>query len=83
VELSIRVFVPDQDLSRAYAEVGAWGAHGEALPPTGDDVARDSVRALVELLRSLGDEGTGSRGRSIQASAAALETRVTCQVASL
>jgi hypothetical protein len=86
VALSIRVFAPDQDLSRAYAEVTARGASGEALPPAGDDVARDSVRALVELLRSLGsgDGATGGgHGRSIRANATALETGVTCQVASL
>jgi hypothetical protein len=76
IVLSIRLLVPDQDLSRAYAEVSAEDSRGEALPPEGDAIASRAVRDLTELLRGLGGDG-------VSASAAALVTRVECAVASL
>jgi len=68
VRLSLRIAVPDEDLSRAYAEVQAH----PTLPPAAESLVRQAISTSVAALRS----------RAAQASAGVVDVEVTCAVKS-
>jgi hypothetical protein len=69
VRLSLRITAPDEDLSRAYAEVRTR----PTLPPEAESLVRQAVSSSLEALRS----------RPAQASAGVVDLEVTCTVRSL
>jgi hypothetical protein len=69
VRLSVRVSVPDEDLSRAYAEVQTH----PGLPPAAESLVRAAISTSLAGLRS----------RPAQASAGVVDLEVTCTVRSL
>ncbi len=69
VRLSLRISVPDEDLSRAYADVRTR----PGLPPAAESLVRQAVSSSVAALRS----------RAAQASAGVVDLEVTCTVKSL
>lgn len=69
VRLSLRITVPDEDVSRAYAEVQTR----PTLPPVADSLVRQAVSTSLAALAS----------RSAQASAGVVDLEVGCTVRSL
>lgn len=85
VRLSLRIFVPDEDLSRVYAEVRTE----PALPPSADALARAAVSSSLEALRGVGSgsAGQGPRqedrpGGAGEATAGVVDLRLACDVKS-
>lgn len=70
LRLSVRITVPDEDLSRVYAEVRAQPA---PQPPAAESLVREAVSSSLEALRS----------RGAQASAGVVDLEVGCTVKSL
>jgi hypothetical protein len=69
VRLSLRIIAPDQDLSRAYAEVRT----SPTLLPAAESLVRGAISTSVAALQS----------RAAQASAGVVDVEVTCTVKSL
>lgn len=83
VRLSLRIFVPDEDLSRAYAEIQTH----PALPPAADALARQAISTSLAALRALGwhadlaGEGPRQTNKN-EATAGVVDLEVTCDVKS-
>jgi hypothetical protein len=68
VRVAVKLFVPDQDVSRVHADVQVRDGAGHALSPAAEAFVTGTVGTLVELLRGLGGES----------STAAVELEVRC-----
>lgn len=76
VRLSIRILVPDEDLSRVYAEVRT-----EPLPAPAGALVRTAVETSIEALRGLAGGAVGEGPR--RSSGTAVDLEVHCTVRSL
>jgi hypothetical protein len=58
LRVAVKLFVPDQDVSRVHADVQVRDAAGHALSPAAEAFVTGTVGTLVELLRGLGGESS-------------------------